>query len=52
MKNQTGDLIINANTSNYMYIVADSLLLKFIYSEKVTKFCEIFTILLTGTTWD
>ena len=25
-------------------------LLKFIYSEKATKFCEIFTLLLTGTT--
>ena len=24
--------------------------LKFIYSEKATKFCEISTILLTGTT--
>ena len=26
--------------------------LKFIYSEKATKFCEIFTLLLTGTTQD
>jgi hypothetical protein len=25
-------------------------LLKFIYSEKATKLCEIFTLLLTGTT--
>ena len=25
-------------------------LLKFIYSEKATKFCEIFTLLLTSTT--
>ena len=24
--------------------------LKFIYSEKATKFCEVFTLLLTGTT--
>ena len=24
--------------------------LKFIYSEKAAKFCEIFTLLLTGTT--
>ena len=24
--------------------------LKFIYSEKATKFCKIFTLLLTGTT--
>ena len=27
-------------------------MLKFIYSEKATKFCEIFTLLLTGTTED
>ena len=26
--------------------------LKFIYSENATKFCEIFTLLLTGTTQD
>ena len=25
---------------------------KFIYSEKATKFCEISTLLLTGTTYD
>ena len=25
---------------------------KFLYCEKATKFCEIFTLLLTGTTWD
>ena len=25
--------------------------LKFIYSEKASKFCEIFTLLLTGTTY-
>ena len=25
---------------------------KFIYSERATKFCEIFTLLLTGTTQD
>ena len=25
---------------------------KFIYSEKATQFCKIFTLLLTGTTWD
>ena len=27
-------------------------MLKFIYSEKATKFCEISTLLLTGTTYD
>ena len=26
--------------------------LKLIYSEKATKFCDISTLLLTGTTWD
>ena len=26
-------------------------LVKFIYSEKATKFCEIFTLLLNGTTY-
>ena len=29
-----------------------SIQVKFIYSEKATKFCEIFTLLLTGTTQD
>ena len=28
------------------------LVVKFIYSEKATKFCEIFTLLLTDTTQD
>ena len=28
------------------------MLLKFIYSEKATKFYEIFTLLLNGTTYD
>ena len=28
------------------------LFLKFIYSEKATKFCEISTNYLTGSTWD
>ena len=26
-------------------------MVKFIYSEKATKFCKIFTLLLTGTTY-
>ena len=26
--------------------------IKFIYSEKATKFCEISSLLLTGTTYD
>ena len=28
------------------------IVVKFIYSERATKFCEIFTLLLTGTTKD
>ena len=32
--------------------VRKKLLLKFVYSEKATKFCEISTLLLTGTTKD
>ena len=28
----------------------DGIYVKFIYSEKATKFCEIFTLLLSGTT--
>ena len=34
---------------NYCYIV-DTRLVKFIYSEKAAKFCDIFTVDLTGTT--
>ena len=30
--------------------LANQTSLKFIYSEKATKFCEIFALLLTGTT--
>ena len=30
-------------------VVKSKGMLKFIYSEKATKFCEIFTLLLTGT---
>ena len=29
-----------------------TIMIKFIYSEKATKCCEIFTLLLTGTAWD
>ena len=35
---------------NFVNSVSDSIVLKFIYSEQTTKFCEIFTLLLTGTT--
>ena len=32
--------------------IAFYVVVKFIYSEKATKFCKIFTLLLTGTTYD
>ena len=32
----------------FIHPLASSMNLKFIYSEKTTKFCEIFTFLLTG----
>ena len=35
-----------------MYNNAIKKIAKFIYSEKATKFCKIFTLLLTGTTYD
>ena len=38
--------------SNCLFIWTWTNPLKFIYSEKATKFCEIFTSLLTGTTLD
>ena len=31
---------------------SNAMKVKFIYSEKAKIFCEIFTLLLTGTTWD
>ena len=31
-------------------VIPSSAIVKFIYSEKATKFCKIFTLLLTGTT--
>ena len=42
------------NVARYTEIVMwpFSIILKFIYSEKATKFYEIFTLLLTGTTYD
>ena len=36
----------------YEAVQQEEFQVKFIYSEKVTKFCEIFTLLLTGTTLD
>ena len=37
---------------NFGSTACELIFLKFIYSEKATKFCEIFTLLLTGTTLD
>ena len=34
---------------NFFFFNAQMTYVKFIYSEKATKFCEIFTLLLTGT---
>ena len=40
-----------SGTLQYVYLgYKTALLIKFINSEKATKFCEIFTLLLTGTT--
>ena len=35
---------------NFLWNVVPKIVLKFIYSEKATKFCEIFTLLLTVCT--
>ena len=46
-------LPISWKTSNYVFsslLRVQQFLLKFIYSEKATKFCEIFTLLLTVCT--
>ena len=40
----------NARDLNSHSVSIFSTYLKFIHSEKATKFCEIFTLLLTGTT--
>ena len=36
---------------NMSFLINLELLLKFIYSEKATKFCKIFALLFTGTTY-
>ena len=36
--------------SQFQVLQSGFIFLKFIYSEKATKFCEIFTLLLNGTT--
>ena len=48
-----GGIVQNfAAFSEYMNFDAVVVLIKFIYSEKAIQFCEIFTLLLTGTTYD
>ena len=48
------DLFQKACRNNWTLLKVSSFqnvfLVKFIYSEKATKFCKIFTLLLTGTT--
>ena len=46
-------LLKQSQSSIFMTLFSISFIyrfIKFIYSEKATKFCEIFTLLLTGTT--
>ena len=43
------NLLPEKTETNYVF-TSQFLMVKFIYSEKATKFCEIFTLLLTGTT--
>ena len=38
--------------SAILRLITQWIQVKFIYSEKATKFCEISTLLLTGTTQD
>ena len=50
MKNSKTELLVICITTAKKWRTIDffnSLLLKFIYSEKASKFCEIFTLLLT-----
>ena len=50
------DKILDKNYRHWRELVhfdeSDPLQVKFIYFEKATKFCKIFTLLLTGTTQD
>ena len=50
MKEKDSLFQIVADISNIAAVLSDTLLLKFIYSEKATKFCEIFALLLTVCT--
>ena len=48
----TANLTVQVPRLNVKYVrrkFCRAVLLKFIYPEKATKFCEIFTLLLTGT---
>ena len=59
MENNFKNKIINGDSleelkkipsETFDLVFAEIKCLKFIYSEKATKFCEISTLLLTGTT--
>ena len=43
---------LSQNIKKGSYCDGKCLHVKFIYSEKATKFCKIFILLLTGTTYD
>ena len=45
-------VIIVEASGTHGYGTPDQWVIKFIYSEKATKFYEIFTLLLTGTKYD
>ena len=44
------EILDHSSNGRRRWLVNSLLPLNFIYSEKVTKFCAIFTLLLTGTT--
>ena len=44
------DLVCNCKSKAWAYLFKPSVLLKYIYSEKATKFCKIFPIRLTVCT--
>ena len=60
LRNGYGEMIYHSKNEHYKGRWQDGLYhgqgqywyVKFIYSEKVSKFCEISTLLLTGTTLD
>ena len=45
-------IYLNAYWYAILHLIKKTDYVKFVYSEKATKFFEISTLLLTGTTWD